>query len=81
MSDLNDFLRAARVETEEQRFQRDHEAGLIPVSELIGRVRFVGNPHAPLAVPYQLSDSDWYAYYGGRSFDFDSKPEPPPPLD
>jgi hypothetical protein len=80
MSDLNDFLRAAKVEAEEQRFQRDHAAGLIPVSELIGRVRFVGGG---LAVPYQLyqlSDQDFQAYYSNRSFDFDSKPEPPPPI-
>jgi hypothetical protein len=27
MSDLNDFLRAAREESEEQRFERDYEAG------------------------------------------------------
>ena len=80
MSDLNDFLRAARVETEEQRFQRDYDAGLIPVEELIGRVRFVGNPHAPLAVPYQLSDQAWNDYYGNREFDFELKPEAPPPL-
>jgi hypothetical protein len=77
MSDLNDFLRAAKVEAEEQRFQRDHAAGLIPVSELIGRVRFVGGG---LAVPYQLSDQDFHAYYSNRSFDFDSKPELPPPM-
>jgi hypothetical protein len=80
MSDLNDFLRAAKVEAEEQRFQRDHAAGLIPVSELIGRVRLVGNPRAPLAVPYQLSDKNWIEFYGDRRFDFDSKPEPPPRL-
>jgi hypothetical protein len=79
MSDLNDFLRAAKVETEEQRFQRDYEAGLIPVEELIGRVRFVGIPRG-LAVPYQLSDQDFQAYYLNSSFDFDSKPEPPPRL-
>jgi hypothetical protein len=80
MSDLNDFLRAAKVEAEEQRFQRDYEAGLIPVEELIGRVRFVGKPRGGLAVPYQLSDQDFQAYYSNRSFDFDSKPEPPPPI-
>jgi hypothetical protein len=78
MSDLNDFLREATVEAEEQRFQRDYEAGLIPVEELIGRVRLVGNPRSPLAVPYHLTDQDWNDHYGNRRFDFDIKPEPPP---
>jgi hypothetical protein len=80
MSDLNEFLKAATVEAEDQRFQRDYEAGLIPVEELIGRVRFIGNPRSPLAVPYHLTDKDWQDHYGNRRFDFDSKPEPPPPL-
>ncbi|MDA1166322.1 MAG: hypothetical protein O3B13_24765 [Planctomycetota bacterium] len=81
MSDLNEFLRAATVEAEEQRFQRDHEAGLIPMEELIGRVRLVGNPRAPLAVPYHFrTHQEWMDYYGNRQYDFDSKPEPPPPI-
>ena len=81
MSDLNDFLRAAREESEEQRFERDYEAGLVPVEKLIGRVRLVGDRGGGgLAVPYQLSDQDFQAYYSNRSFDFDSKPELPPPL-
>lgn len=80
MSDLNEFVKAAKVEAEEQRFQLDCEAGLIPVQELIGRVRFVGNPRAALAVPYHLTDQDWIDHYGDRRFDFDDKPEPPPPL-
>jgi hypothetical protein len=78
MSDLNEFLREAKAETEDQRFQLDYEAGLIPLEELIGRVRFVGNPRSPLAVPYHLSDQDWIDHYANRRFDFDSKPEPPP---
>jgi hypothetical protein len=80
MSDLNEFVKAAKEEAEEQRFERDYEAGLIPVEELIGRVRFVGNPREGLAVPYHLTDRDWIEFYGDRRFDFDSKPEPPPPL-
>ena len=81
MSDLNDFLRAAKVEAEEQRFQRDYEAGLIPVEELIGRVRLVGNPRSPLAVPYHFRTlQDWVDYYGNREVDYDKKYEPPPPL-
>jgi hypothetical protein len=81
MSNLQEFLRAARTETEEHRFQRDYAAGLIPVEEIVGRVRFVGNPRSPLAVPYHFrTDEDWYAHYGKREFDFESRPEPPPPL-
>jgi hypothetical protein len=33
-----------------------------------------------LAVPYQLSDQDFQAYYSNREFNFDLKPEAPPPL-
>ena len=35
MSNLQEFLRAAQTETEEQRFQRAHDQGLIPPEELI----------------------------------------------
>lgn len=78
MSELNEFLKAAKCEASAAQFERDVAAGLIPVEELVGRVRLVGSPRAPLAVPYQLSDQDFQAYYGNRRFDFDSKPEPPP---
>ena len=81
MSNLKDFLRAARTETEEQRFQRAHDQGLIPPEELIGRVRLVGNPRSPLAVPYHFRTvQDWVDYYGNREVDYDRNAEPPPPL-
>ena len=47
MSNLQEFLRAAQTETEEQRFQRAYDQGLIPPEELIGRVRLVGDPRSP----------------------------------
>ena len=77
MSDLNEFVKAAKCEASAAQFERDVAAGLIPVEELIGRVRFVGGG---LAVPYQLSDQDFQAYYSNREFNFDLKPEAPPPL-
>jgi len=81
MSNLQNFLRAAQTETEEQRFQRAHDQGLIPPEELIGRVRLVGNPRSPLAVPYHFRTvQDWFDYYGNREVDYDKKYEPPPPL-
>ena len=81
MSNLQEFLRAAQTETEEQRFQRAHDQGLIPPEELIGRVRLVGNPRSPLAVPYHFRTvQDWVDYYGNREVDYGRKAEPPPPL-
>ena len=36
---------------EQQRFQRAYVAGMIPVEERVGRVRFVRDLTSPLAVP------------------------------
>ena len=40
---------------EQQRFQRAYVAGMIPVEERVGRVRFVRDSKSPLAVPYSLA--------------------------
>ena len=81
MSNLQEFLRCAQSELEEQRFQRDYDAGLISVEQLQSRVRFIGNPKSPLAIPYHFrTDQQWHDYYGNREFDFDTKPEAPPPI-
>lgn len=50
MSDLNDFLKAAKGEVTAAQFERDVAAGLISEVEYGSRLRFVGNPEAPLAV-------------------------------
>jgi hypothetical protein len=76
MSNLQEFFRSAKTETEEQRFQRDYDAGLIPIEQLLG---LVGNRRSPLAVPYHFrTDQDWYDYYSKLEIDYDRKPEPPP---
>jgi hypothetical protein len=50
MSDFNDFLREAKAEVSAAKFERDVEAGLITDLENGRRLRFVGNPSAPLCV-------------------------------
>lgn len=68
MPNIQEFLQAARTETEKQRFQRDYVAGLISVEELAGRVRLVGDPKSSLVVPYHFrTDQDWLDYYGEAS--------------
>ena len=81
MSDLQGFLRAAQTGTEEQLFQWAHGQGLIPPEELIGRVRLVGDPRSPSAVPYQFRTvQDWVDDYGNREVDYERKVDPLPPL-
>ena len=50
MSDLNEFLKAAKGEVSAAQFERDVAAGLISDLENGRRLRLVGNPNAPLAV-------------------------------
>jgi len=45
----------AQGQFEQQRFQRAYVAGMIPVEERVGRVRFVRDSKSPLAVPYSLA--------------------------
>ena len=50
MSDLNEFLKAAKGEVSAAQFERDVAAGLISDIEYGSRLRLVGDPARPLAV-------------------------------
>ncbi len=50
MSDLNEFLKAAKGEVSAAQFERDVAAGLISDLENGRRLRLVGNPAAPMGV-------------------------------
>lgn len=77
MSSLKEFL----IEAENQRFEQACQQGRIPPEELAGRVRFVGDPRSPLAVPYHFATvQEWIDYYENYRVDTSRLPEPPPPL-
>lgn len=66
MSDLNDFLREARNESEEAQFERDAAAGLIPEAEYARKIRLVGRPESPLVVRVGFrSAAGWEKFFGG----------------
>jgi hypothetical protein len=71
-SELHDFLRDARGETEEARFERDAAAGLIPEAEYARRIRLVGRPESPLVVRVGFRSADgWENYFAEYESDVD----------
>lgn len=64
MSDLNDFLREARIESEEAQFERKAAVGIIPEAEYARRIRLVGRPESPLVVRVGFRSADgWEKYF------------------
>ena len=81
-SELHDFLRDARGESEEAQFERDAAAGLIPEAEYARRIRLVGRPESPLVVRRGFRSADgWEKYFAGYKPVFDGPLPMAPDLD